>query len=157
MRTVLDLLRSLLGLLSSGDCAVVPDPCRVAVYPGPEVPWETFTVECGGGRDGQLYAALQSVTVQSSAGGCRSIVFTAVVGIMRCAATLTDSGDAPSTVRVEADADQQAADADAIMRALTCCPDRPEGVELVSWTPIGPSGAAAGGEWTVQGVIQECC
>ncbi len=157
MIATLLLLRRILDLLSEGGCAVAPEPCRVAVYPGAEVPWETFTVDCAGGRDGQLYAALQGTNVTNYGGGCRRITFTAVIGIARCAATLTNSGDAPSVEQVEADAVQQASDAEAIMRALTCCEDRPEDVELVSWAPIGPSGAAAGGEWTIRGVIEECC
>lgn len=161
---VLEILRDALDLLTNVEaCAIEPAPCRVAVYPsGGAVPWDTCESGCNGeSSDGQLWAAFTSVVSNNQPGPCRSYTWTAEIGVVRCEkAKPNDSGQMPSTALVEADAQQQAADADAIFNALTCCVDRPEtlrDVELLTWAPRGPSGGCVGGIWTVRGVLDICC
>lgn len=165
--TLLECFHQLLDYLTDPDqegrdCPLTPEPCRVAVYPGAEVAWDTCeTLGCGSGKDGQLWVAAQPATVLEQGGGCRRIIWTAEVGIVRCAAGPRGDGSPPTVEAVEADAAQQSADSMAIMRAITArTAERPEcldGVELVSWQPLGPSGGCVGGAWTIRGVLDECC
>lgn len=170
--TILEVLRNILDLLtvpeSPGEspgagCLISPPPCRVVLSPGLDVAWD----ECGaggcadivGGPDGQLWANITTMAATPDSGNCERIIWTADVGIVRCAATVQDDGSAPSVSAVEHDAWQQAADADHIRYAIRCCPDRPEtirDVELVTWTSLGPSGGCVGGAWTIRGILDDC-
>lgn len=166
---VLSTLRDALELLAGGDetstCRIVPEPCRVALYPSGNVPWDNCESGCNGASsDGQLWAAFIGVSAvggEPGNGPCRRFTFTAEIGVVRCEkAKLGDDGQMPASALVEADSDQQAADADAISNALVCCDTRPESLrdlELVSWAPRGPSGGCVGGVWTVRGVLDVCC
>lgn len=144
------------------ECPLIPAPCRVALYPGGEAPWDTCeSLPCDTGRAGQLWVAAQPATVQEQGGGCRRIIWTAQVGIVRCVAGPRNDGSPPSVMDVESDALQQAADSAAIKAAVT---DQElteswglPAVELVSWSPLGPTGGCAGGAWTIRGVLDECC
>lgn len=159
---VLGVLQQVVDLLTdeASGCAVAPAPCRVAVYPGIQVPWDSCESGCGGGdSDGQLWANLVSFTATGQ-GACQRITFTALVGIVRCEkGKLTDEGF-PAAELTEADATQQAADADSIWRAFYCCENRPDAlrdISLVNWTALGPSGGCVGGQWTMTGVLDVCC
>lgn len=165
----IELLSDILDLLTSdeseGGCPL-PCFCRVAVYAGLEVPWDSCTTGGACGEcDGQLYAAVQSVVpVQGDgAGACRAFNFTAIVGAVRCAAKLKDDdlNPFPSVEAVQNDAIRQARDADGIFYALTCCPTRPQrlkdaGIVLESWAPLGPQDCV-GGAWTITGRFDVCC
>jgi len=174
---VLQTLRAILDLLtvdpspgSPGEspgpdgCLLWPPPCRVVLSPGLDIAWDS----CGeagcadpDGRDGQLWANITTMaTVNSSAGSCERINWTADIGIVRCAATLQEDGSAPTVAAEEHDAWQQAADADMLWQAIRCCPTRPESVQditLVNWTALGPSGGCVGGVWTISGALEVCC
>lgn len=159
--TVLDTLQSVLDLLTDevSGCPIQPLPCRVATYPGPEVPWDSCEVNAAG-DNGQLWANLLPTFSIQGEGSCQVITFQAEIGIVRCAATLDDDGNPPTVQQVALDAAQQAEDADAIYRAVMCCPSRSEAVRsmiLSAWRPVGPSGGCAGGIWTVRGVLNVCC
>jgi hypothetical protein len=166
---VIELLSDILELLAGSEDSDAPCPlppfCRVAVYPGMDVPWDS----CGTGdcneADGQLWAALQPLTrVPSSdagSGNCQVWQFTAQVGAVRCAAKMSDDGQPPPVEAVQQDAIRQAIDADGIRYAITCCPERPQrlkdaGIVLDSWTPLGPNDCV-GGAWTIRGRIDVCC
>jgi hypothetical protein len=162
---VLALLGKALDVLTDegADCALDVQPCRTAIYLGGEVPWDTCEDNaCGAVRNGQLWAQL--VGINPTAGGsdasnCPSYNWTGSIGIVRSIATLTASGP-PSVDRIAKDAARQACDADAIFRAITCCPDAESPlreVTLSAWSPLGPSGACAGGAWTVRGRLDVCC
>jgi hypothetical protein len=166
---VIELLSDILELLAGSEDSDAPCPlppfCRVAVYPGMDVPWDS----CGTGdcseADGQLWAALQPLTRMPSsdagAGNCQVYRFTAQIGAVRCAAKMGDDGQPPPVEAVQQDAIRQAIDADGIRYAITCCPERPQrlkdaGIVLDSWTPLGPNDCV-GGAWTISGRIDVCC
>lgn len=164
---VLDTLREILDLLDGGsECALVPPACRVAVYPGVDVAWDSCGAGSCSGKDGQLWANLVSLDRVNDANGsaagsgCRTYIWTAEIGIVRCQAGPTSNGQPPSVDAVENDARQQADDADAVYTALQCCADRSESVrdvELQSWRALSPQGKCGGGVWTVRGALSECC
>lgn len=163
---LLESFRRVLDYLSAPQadrsCPLTPEPCRVAVYPGGEVAWDSCeSLGCSSGKDGQLWIAAQPATVVEEGGGCRRIIWTAQIGIVRCAAGPRSDGSPPAVADVEADAAQQAADSAAIQRALTTETLTDGwgllGVELVSWAPLGPNGGCVGGAWTIRGVLDDCC
>ena len=163
MIEALAVLQQIVDLLTdeTSGCAVSPVPCRVAVYPGASVPWDSCGSQgCGDEKNGQLWAALVSANVTGQ-GECRRITFTANIGVVRCEqGSLRDDGSFPPVDLTEADATQQAVDADTIWRALTCCEARSDALRdltLVSWTALGPSGGCVGGQWTATGAIDVCC
>lgn len=164
---VVEILREVLDLLDGdGPCAIQPPACRVGLYPGLEVAWDNCGEGGCSGRDGQLWANIVAIDPVSSATGngspCDTYTWTAEVGIVRCAAGPTSSGQPPSIERVEQDAWRQGADADAIRAALRCCAEGRSNenlrdVVLPSWRPLGPDGLCVGGVWTLRGILNECC
>lgn len=159
---VLDVLQDALDLLTDPEsgCALDPLPCRASLVPGLDVAWDSYGTRCGD-QDGQLWANLTGVTASTTERGeCKRIIWTANIGVIRCAAGLDDNGAAPSVDQLDADAWRQALDADKIREALTCCDTRPDtlrDVEVVTWLALGPSGYAAGGQWSVRGILDVCC
>lgn len=168
---VADILRSALTLLTEDpeesdpdpSCPILePDVCRVALYLGGEVPYDSCDGGCSGSANGMLWAKIISVTPtqgNTDQGSCASYIWTAEIGVVRCVAGLGNDGQPPTAAQVEADALQQAADADAIFTALRCCPTRPDelrDVSLTRWDPVGQS-PCAGGTWTVRGALNVCC
>jgi hypothetical protein len=171
---VIELLSDILEILTadgtteSGESGVVGCPlppfCRVAVYPGLEVPWDSCGTSCGA-ADGQLWGAIQGITrvAGNGVGACQAYQFTAQIGALRCAAKMKDDdlNPFPSVEAVQQDAIRQAVDADGIRYALECCPVRPRrlidaGIVLDSWVPLGPQDCV-GGAWTIRGRIDVCC
>lgn len=176
MIRAVELLSDILELLTNDDSpssdespgllgCPLPPFCRVAIYPGLEVPWDSCGVGGCGEADGQLYAALQSVvrTTSSDAGNgsCQVYQFTAIVAAVRCAAKMSDDGQPPPVDAVQQDAIRQARDADGIRYAIQCCPGRSQrmkdaGIVLDSWAPLGPQDCV-GGAWTIRGRFDVCC
>lgn len=157
----LEALDEVLHLLTEpvSGCVIEPPPCRVALYPGAEVPWDVCEVNAHG-DNGQLWANLIGTPVITNEGPCATVQWAGEIGIVRCAAGLTDDGSPPHVVDVTDDALRQAQDADAIWRALACCESRSERVRsmvLTSWRPVGPQGGCVGGIWTVRGAFSVCC
>lgn len=169
---VLELLSDILEVLttpadeSPAGCPL-PCFCRVAVYPGLEVPLDSC--DTGGSCDecdGQLWGAIQSVTRMEQPGAagspCEAWQWSAQVGAVRCAAKPKDDGSPPSIDAVQDDSVRQAIDADGIWYAIKCCPERSQrlkdaGIVLDSWTPLGPDGGCVGGFWTIRGRFDVCC
>jgi hypothetical protein len=157
---ILQTLRDILDLLTNpGDCAIYPQPCRTVLSPGLNIAWDTCGSGCGDGQDGQLWANITTMAAENQGGNCEQIIWTADVGIVRCAATVQDDGNPPPILAEEHDAWQQAADSDSIRNAIRCCEPRPDSirdVELVTWTALGPDGGCVGGAWTIRGILESC-
>lgn len=166
---VVELLSDILELLAGSDESDAPCPlppfCRVGVYPGFEVPWDSCSTDACSDADGQLWGAIQGITrvAGNGVGSCQSYQFTAQVGAVRCAAKMTDDdrNPFPPIEAIQQDAVRQAIDADGIRYAIECCPQRPQrlkdaGIVLDSWTPLGPN-ECVGGAWTIRGRIDVCC
>lgn len=117
-------------------------PERVVFAPGGEVAWDG---EC----EGQLWARIVSVEANYQSGRCPSTyLLTLAVGIIRCVAVLDDQGRAPEPHELITDADAAARDMADIARALQChVPDEALSAAVTTWTPLGPQGGRAGGEW----------
>lgn len=171
---VLGLLSDLLEIMTHDDSEAsdflgedcVMDPfCRVAVYPGPEVPWDSCEIDGCGDGDGQLYAAIQGIAPHpantNTAGSCDAWVWTAQVGAVRCMAKATDNQQFPTVDEVQADAARQAVDADAIFHVIKCCAPRIQRLKdaamvVTTWTPV-VDGGCGGGFWTITGRFDVCC
>lgn len=74
------------------------------------------------------------------------------IGVLRCVSVIDDNGVAPSTQTMTAEAMDAIADSEAILALLNCDFNwAPYGGnrKIIGWTPLGPSGGYAGGEWQV--------
>lgn len=166
---VIELLADILELLAGSEDSDAPCPlppfCRVAVYPGLDVPWDSCGTSPCNDADGQLWGALQGMTRVASSdagnGGCQVWNWTAQIGAVRCASKMDEDGNPPSVDATQQDAIRQAVDNDGIRYAITCCPERPQrlkdaGIVLESWIPLGPNDCV-GGAWTIRGRVDVCC
>jgi hypothetical protein len=70
------------------------------------------------------------------------------IGVIRCAASLDDDGNPPSAETLNAESAQMVCDMAALLRALECCDTDDERTTIDTWTPLGPAGGCAGGEWS---------
>jgi hypothetical protein len=70
------------------------------------------------------------------------------VGALRCSPTMSEDGDLPSEEEMLESFLATNADMGAILEAIQCCSAFDE-YALGSWTPLGPTGGCAGGEWTL--------
>lgn len=166
--TLVEILSDILDLLTDDEspngCAL-PCFCRVAVYPGLEVPWDTCGEDPCSDCDGQLWAAVQQIVRNTGfpeGSGCNVYNFTAQIGAVRCAAKPRPDGSPPTVEAIQNDAIRQALDADGILSALRCCPNRTRrildaGIVVDSWDPLGPEGGCVGGVWTISGRFDVCC
>lgn len=133
-----------------------PIPGRMIVAPGLEVAWD----DC---CDGQVWTRLIQLLpmVQQGAPGCGVVGWQATIGlgIVRCVATVNDSGQAPSAGQITADASQMTSDIDVLREVITCNTFQPlERLVPTGWVPLGPLGGCAGGEWTMTGtLLQPAC
>lgn len=145
-------LRPILArLLHAAEDALTTKPGRVLVMPGAEVVHD----DC---CDGQLWTRviqIEPVTLRNIQTRCGIVAFQATigVGIVRCAATIDDNGNAPSEAEMTADAFQVSDDAEEIGNALSCSKDIQA---LLLWTPSGPLGGCVGGEWQVSARFDIC-
>lgn len=164
---VVEILSDILDLLttdeSEGGCPLEPY-CRVAVYPGLEVAWDTCEESACSEGDGQLWAAIQSIDPLSgnTGTGCDAWNWTAQIGSIRCAAKPSDNLTMPSVEAIQDDAVRQAIDADGILKGIKCCPERSERIKAAAivirnWLPLGPDGGCVGGVWTISGRFDVCC
>ena len=146
------LLQIMEFLLAEAVGELNPAPARAVIAPGALVAWD----DC---CDGYAWARLVTVTapttpVQSQ--GPTLWIIQVALGVLRCAASLDDSGNTPTAAQVTADGVQGLADMEALARAFRCSGLQP--LMMGSWTPTGPAGACFGGEWTATlRVPVECC
>jgi hypothetical protein len=130
-------------------------PGRAFVAPGQEVAWD----DC---CDGQLHVRLISLgpdnalqTRKASGQPCGPEFWIATIGlgIVRCAHTVDDEGNAPTPGQISSDANDMTGDLTALLDAITCC-IRP--TSITGWTPVGPLGGCHGGEWVYTVRIPAC-
>jgi hypothetical protein len=148
-------------LLSCATAALDPAPARAFVAPGQMVAFD----DC---CDGQVWTRLVALEPQQASklgatvgqGPCGQLwAVTVGVGVLRCAAGMTDQGTPPTAAAMTADAVQMAADLNALADAIYCClaeqlPAVSRQFRLSRWDPIGPDGGCVGGEWITQMVLQ---
>lgn len=78
------------------------------------------------------------------------LLVTVGVQHVRCVEVVDDRGIPPDASAIHADGQAVLADAEKVMQALLCDLDSKYRPRLLVWTPIGPSGGCAGGEWEAQ-------
>lgn len=133
--------------VAAATAALSPMPERIITYqPGAEVAWD-------GCCDGQLWGRVVTI----SPGGVQPIKanglpcgighwdVTLALGIIRCVGVVNDKGKPPTAERITNDGAQMLADLAALQEVITCLGFTRT---VVAWTPVGPQGGCAGGEWT---------
>lgn len=137
--------------------ALSPTPGRVVLLaPGNQVAHD----DC---CNGQVWSRLVSLAPMPSNDPARrpgtnpcavpELLLTAELGIVRCAATVNDHGEAPSARQITADGEQSVDDMSALLGVLRCTDNLRS---LISWTPTGPEGGCHGGYWTYTMRVPNC-
>lgn len=144
------------ALLGAALAELDPVPGRVLIAPGAEVAWDACC-------DGQLWVRVASVEDATplvangrSAQSCGPLAWlvTFGLGVLRCSPSVDDRGRVPPAESLTDNARQLVADMQGLARALACSGGVSGRSQL--WTPLGPEGGCAGGEWTV-GVLMLAC
>lgn len=128
--------------------ALTPIPDRIIhLQPGQAAAWD---VNC----DGQLWVRLASMAPNPTAspgrvpgaGVCAVPFWVATIelGIIRCAATMDNKGNAPKPPRITEDGVQTVDDMSVLLGVIQCS-DFTRSIS--SWTPRGPEGGYTGGYW----------
>lgn len=143
--------------------------CRSSLKPGAEefIPWDNCC-ECSNG-EGELWVGVNRVwpsdnfpfQVTGTERPCSFLAYAAElsIGVMRCSLALTDSGEAPTTERMEAEVAKMTADRAAVGQAIRCCygPTVEKGEYLIgSWVPLGPNGGCVGGQQSLTITFLDC-
>lgn len=128
--------------------------CFCGVVGGESPAWD-YCGECSGDTCGMGYITVQSVFPSSAFpeeeayAKCSTPFAAAItVGALRCAPVMSENGDLPSEEEMAEAFLATNADMGAILEAIQCC-DAFDDYALGSWTPLGPTGGCAGGEWTL--------
>lgn len=137
------------------DCVELdPIACRTVIHPGPNVPFDVCS-KGASGSDGQLWVSVDAITpgwpqpAGTPTSCTQQLTVTWSLGVVRCAATVDDAGQAPPATAVAADQAQQMADADALWTAVACCwPTSGRDLIIDRWDAIPPDGGCVGGVWT---------
>lgn len=130
---------TLLGVLEEVRTSLYPIPKRVVLSPGTSVPWD-------GCCDGYLYAQMTQLTPLRSGTTCYGYNARARFGVLRCVSVLDDQGRPPKPAKMNTDSLVILADMETMRESLeenNCV------VQVETWTPLGPEGGCAGGEWSV--------
>lgn len=132
-------------LLAAWDA--LPDdrkPGRSVIAPGGEVAWDNCC-------DGQLSVRIISaVTAYDRGQKCvTGIKVTYGVAIVRCVQSLDDRGRPPTEEQITDDGFTMIDDMCALHAGIETT-DLGHRTVIGSWTPSGPMGGCAGGEWTVE-------
>lgn len=142
---------------------------RTTLSPGAQVAWDDCCA-------GQLY--LRVIEIYPSAGrggsgafpqmdsvqkgvGCGITLLAAhlALGVIRCAATLDDDGNAPTDAQMSADALGSMADLSTLLDVLGCDLSGLPGVmasKVGRWLPQGVQGGCVGGEWDFYVALDPC-
>lgn len=111
--------------------------------PGEATAWDS--------RCGQLYvrsAGMVPVVEKSTRARTRMMKHRIAVGVLREVCTVNSRGEPPTAEAMGADTEEIMADAYTLMVTLECwTPKWGSKVELGAWSPLGPMGGIAGGEW----------
>lgn len=159
--------RALLLCLDAKLAAYDVPTCRSFFAPGGPPAWDT----CGpgsGGREGQSWVQIQQIgptdsfpTIQTGAMRCHppehAVQF--AIGVLRCASTVDDAGNAPGAATLTAEFEKVQRDRAIIDEAVTCCflADADPGTFTIgTWTPLGPAGACVGGQRILTVAVKRC-
>lgn len=130
-------------LLTASWDALDHKPGRSILQPGMSVAWD----DC---CDGQLWVRINSASpVYQNGSGCSvAMDVTYSVGLVRCVAVLDDRGRAPRPERITEDG---LAAIDDMCTLYSTLDNLKLGhrLNIGNWTPLGPNGGCAGGEWAV--------
>lgn len=107
--------------------------------------------------NGQLWVRLINAApygdaAQIQACGPSTLAVTLGVGIKRCVKGMDDQGIPPTSTEMTADGHAMTADMSALLQSLMCCAKtatKASFSRIGSWTPRGPLGQCAGGEWQI--------
>lgn len=163
------ILKSILSAAASSLNAAGRPPGRVELTPGLLPAWD----DC---CEGQLYvrmieayptagqnAPFPAIDVQQRGVGAHCGFHLLAVhiglGIIRCAATVDDQGNPPTSAEVTADADALLEDMADLLDVLVCESQGTPGIQALKidrWTPSGPEGGCAGGEWGAYIALDPC-
>lgn len=124
-------------------------PGRTIVAPGASVAWDDC---CAGQLWARVITAVPGYSGRANAVACPThFDLTLGVGIVRCVAVVDDRGRAPSAAQITADGNAGLRDMREIADVLQDYRHRDAlTARLGTWTPAGPDGGCAGGEWTYQ-------
>lgn len=134
-----------------------PRPGRtVLLAPGEMAAWD----DC---CDGQVWARLVNITPLPSNTPARrpglhpcavpELMATFELGVVRCAHSLNDRGEAPSAVQVTEDGEQSIDDMSNLFGAMRCM----DWIRSsIVWTPQGPDGGCHGGYWQGTMLVSNC-
>lgn len=127
--------------------------CWCGLYPGAQVSWD-YCGNCSGATCGMGYVRLDAVYPSSSlpqpdiTPTCAAPLAARIaVGALRCVPVADDSGNLPEPMDLWESGLQIIADMGALHEAIVCC--KPGYYVLGEYTPLGPRGGCAGGEWMV--------
>lgn len=92
--------------------------------------------------------------------GIKILAARVAVGIVRCAHTLDDQGNAPTAEELTFDALGATADASILLSAIQCCDvltrSPVQALRIGRWTASGPQGGCVGGEWELVLGLDNC-
>ena len=147
-------------LLGCAEREVDPPAARVFLAPGLEVAWDAccdgqLWVRVVGVADGSDRVPVVPRLADGSSCAPPAWVVTLGVGVLRCTPVVDDRGRAPSADALTGSAGQVLEDMAAVAGAVVCCSGL-SGVGGMLWTPLGPEGGCAGGEWTFDVVLRGC-
>lgn len=133
-------------------------PGRVLVAPGGAPAWD----DC---CDGQLYVRVVRAFPTGQpfpadyTGKCPPMMgYALALGLLRCTPVQDDLGNAPAPKDLTDNAHDLIDDMHLLMQTIRCM-ENPRGVQamrLGAWTPQGPMGGCAGGEWDFTLGMSDC-
>lgn len=143
--------------------------CRTFVAPGASAVWDVCC-PCARDAEGQAWVAVQSYgpsdtfpNLSNAPLRCKpdQYVATVDVGVLRCASTVDDAGNAPSSDLLIEEAQKVSRDRTLVQYALLCrfaeeADLYPGEIALGTWVPLGPQGGCVGGQTTVSFVTGGC-
>ncbi|HLR43880.1 MAG TPA: hypothetical protein VK065_01685 [Brevibacterium sp.] len=124
-------------------------PGRTIVAPGASVAWDDC---CKGQLWVRVITAVPGYQGRASGVACPTHYdLTLGVGIVRCVSTVDDRGRPPSAAQITTDGNSGLRDMREIADILQSYrPVDALTARLGNWTPSGPDGGCAGGEWSYQ-------
>ena len=136
-----------------------PTPTRIITYqPGAEVAWDEF---CGGQVWGRVVNVSSGPNQAKASGNVCSIpwwVVTLGVGVLRCVKGVETVGKravVPTGEQITEDGAQSLADIATLLEVVTCS-GYTTGDAAITYTPLGPNGGMAGGEFQFTIRIGSC-
>lgn len=142
-------------------------PGLVHIAPGLTVAWDNC---CEG--EGQLWVRVVDVVPTAGAnapfpgydttqrGNCPALLAVQIgLGVVRCVHTIRDDGTPPTGDEMSEDGEAMLLDMGILLDTIQCDVRALPGVltlKIGRWTPQGPEGGCAGGEWTAFLAVDPC-